>query len=222
MAALRVATFNLRHGRGLDERVDLERTAATIEALGASMIGMQEVDRRLPRSGRVDQPARLADLTGLSVSFFATLGGRGAEYGLAVASDGPLEGRLHVLPRVGGEEPRGVIVSRWRETWVLVTHLSDRPGARIAQTVALGRIAGELAGPKILMGDLNQTRRHLGPLRAAGLEGGPDRHASKPGRWRRKQIDFVLAGGGLRVQRSWAVRTDASDHLPVVAEIEPI
>ena len=55
---LRVATFNIHHGVGADGRLDLTRTADVISATGASVVGLQEVDRTLSaRSGWVDQAA---------------------------------------------------------------------------------------------------------------------------------------------------------------------
>ena len=67
-ATLRVMTWNIRHGEGLDGRVDLERIAAVIRASGADLVGLQEVDRGVRRTGGVDMPAELARLTGLAAS----------------------------------------------------------------------------------------------------------------------------------------------------------
>ncbi|MFD2081642.1 hypothetical protein SAMN05421678_12849 [Actinopolymorpha cephalotaxi] len=41
---LRVATYNIHAGLGQDNVFDLDRTAATIRALDADLIGLQEVD----------------------------------------------------------------------------------------------------------------------------------------------------------------------------------
>ncbi|MCH2154165.1 MAG: gluconate 2-dehydrogenase subunit 3 family protein [Phycisphaerales bacterium] len=57
--AIRVATYNIKHGRGMDGTIDLERTAATLEALKADLIALQEVDDQARRSGGVDQAAWL-------------------------------------------------------------------------------------------------------------------------------------------------------------------
>ena len=63
---LRVATYNIRHGRGLDGRIDLERVAAAIEALGADVVLLQEVDQGTRRAAGVDQARELGRLTGRS------------------------------------------------------------------------------------------------------------------------------------------------------------
>ena len=54
-SAIRVATYNIKHGRGMDGTLDLERTATTLESLGADIIALQEVDDQARRSGGIDQ-----------------------------------------------------------------------------------------------------------------------------------------------------------------------
>ena len=52
---VRLATFNLLHGRSLsDGTVHAERVAAAVADLDADIIGLQEVDRAQPRSGLLD------------------------------------------------------------------------------------------------------------------------------------------------------------------------
>lgn len=52
---MRVATFNLLHGRSLsDGLVDLDRLRAAVREIGADVLGLQEVDRDQPRSGGAD------------------------------------------------------------------------------------------------------------------------------------------------------------------------
>jgi len=58
---LSVMTYNIRHGRGRDGRVDLDRICAVIQEGRPDLIALQEVDRGMTRSGRIDQGARIAD-----------------------------------------------------------------------------------------------------------------------------------------------------------------
>ncbi|MGH2729475.1 MAG: endonuclease/exonuclease/phosphatase family protein, partial [Actinomycetota bacterium] len=53
---MRVATFNVRHGLGRDDALDLKRTAAVIARTAADIVALQELDRNLARSEFVDQP----------------------------------------------------------------------------------------------------------------------------------------------------------------------
>lgn len=69
---VRLATFNLLHGRSLhDGRVDAGRVAAAVAALDADIIGLQEVDRGQPRSGHLDLTVVAADALGAPAHRFA-------------------------------------------------------------------------------------------------------------------------------------------------------
>lgn len=213
-AAVLVATYNVRHCRGLDGVVDAGRVAETIAASGAELVALQEVDRNQPRSGRVDQAAELARLTGLEVWFGATLGFKGGEFGLALASTEPLQACLIELPRLGAKEPRKAIRARWRGFEVLAVHLSNQRPAGRAQLAALSRLAAGLQGPALVLGDFNAGRWRV----ARALDGfvvSPRRNTLG---WR--AIDFVAVRGA-RIVRAYTISSRASDHLPLVAELAP-
>jgi endonuclease/exonuclease/phosphatase family metal-dependent hydrolase len=59
---VRLATFNILHGRALDGGpVSTERLVGACASLGADVLALQEVDRGQPRSGGVDQAAAVAE-----------------------------------------------------------------------------------------------------------------------------------------------------------------
>jgi endonuclease/exonuclease/phosphatase family metal-dependent hydrolase len=69
---VRLATFNLLHGRSLsDGTVHADRLAAAVAELDADVLGLQEVDRAQPRSGLLDLTAIAADAMGATVHRFA-------------------------------------------------------------------------------------------------------------------------------------------------------
>ena len=51
---LRMVSYNIRHGRGMDGRVDLARTARVLARLKPDLVALQEVDKICTRSGGVD------------------------------------------------------------------------------------------------------------------------------------------------------------------------
>ena len=51
---VKIITYNIRYGLGLDRRYDLDRIADTVG--DADIIGLQEVERFWKRSGMIDQP----------------------------------------------------------------------------------------------------------------------------------------------------------------------
>lgn len=234
MPSVTIATFNIHSGRGLDDQVDLDRIAAAIRASGAQIVGLQELDSGLVRSGGVDQAAELARLTGLTVAFHPTIStGRGG-YGIGLATAASCETRYEPLPRVGDEEPRGAVVASVGGLGVVNAHLAWQPGPRRPQIERLAAIAGSLAGPKIVVGDLNTSGRQLGSLAAAGVASPMPRRRTYVGGRRHpaaalrryvmhrtftRHFDHVLAGGGATIERSWTIPTTASDHVPLVAEV---
>lgn len=215
---MRVATYNVRHCEGLDGRVDPGRTARAIRDTSATVVALQELDRNLERSGHVDQPAVLEQLTGLRITFWPTLRRAEGEYGIGIAATDDVAGRFQLLHRSGDEEPRGAIVAQVQGLWVITAHLSRHRRARAAQLEQLAEMAGELDGPKLLLGDLNETPRRLGALSEAGFASDGRTHATLSRR--RRQIDHVMAAGGAVVRQTWVVPSRASDHVPLVGEIE--
>lgn len=87
---MRLATFNILHGRSLvDGEVDVDRFAAAVARLDADVLALQEVDRDQPRSHGADLTAVAADAMGASEHrFVATLAG---EPGLWSAATGDLQ-----------------------------------------------------------------------------------------------------------------------------------
>ncbi|MFI7606443.1 endonuclease/exonuclease/phosphatase family protein [Micromonospora sp. NPDC049366] len=69
---MRLATFNLLHGRSLtDGLVDADRLAAAVSALDADVLALQEVDRDQSRSGKLDLTAIAARALGAPHHRFA-------------------------------------------------------------------------------------------------------------------------------------------------------
>jgi endonuclease/exonuclease/phosphatase family metal-dependent hydrolase len=214
---VRVATFNIRRGLGIDGVIDLDRTAEAIRATGAEVVALQEVDRNLPRSGRVDQPSELGYLAELPVEFRATLRRARGEYGIAL-----LGARLEAiewvrLPRLGREEPRGLLVALREGLWICSTHLSTSPEARALQLRTIAEVVSGLEGPAVLTGDLNAGGRELGSLGRAGLVPGPPLRTFRG--LAARQIDHILTAPAVTLERAWTVPTNASDHLPLVADL---
>ena len=106
---LRVMSFNIHHGEGLDGQLDLARIARIIREARADLVGLQEVDRGVERTRRRDLPAELAQLTGLTVRFDRNIAHQGGDYGNATLTRFPIRQARNVpLKSFGGGEQRGV------------------------------------------------------------------------------------------------------------------
>jgi endonuclease/exonuclease/phosphatase family metal-dependent hydrolase len=86
---VRIATFNILHGRSLDDgRVDVDRLAAAVKALDADVLGLQEVDRDQPRSMNADLTAVAAEAMGaVDSQFVAALAGTPGGTWMAATGD---------------------------------------------------------------------------------------------------------------------------------------
>ncbi|MCU1616830.1 MAG: Endonuclease/exonuclease/phosphatase [Frankiales bacterium] len=86
---MRIATFNILHGRSPDDgRVDVERLAAAVKRLDADVLGLQEVDRDQPRSMGADLTAVAAEAMGaVDSQFVAALSGTPGGTWMAATGD---------------------------------------------------------------------------------------------------------------------------------------
>lgn len=120
---MRIATFNILHGRSPDDgRVDVARLASAVASLDADVLGLQEVDRDQPRSLGADLTAVAAEAMGaVDSQFVAALSGTpgstwmaatgdeqpgSASYGIALLSRLPVVSwRVVRLPAMPGRVP---------------------------------------------------------------------------------------------------------------------
>lgn len=71
---VKVMSFNIYHGVGLDNVLNLQRTAQVIRDAGAEIVGIQEVDRFWDsRSDFQDQAKELAEILGYHYVYGANL-----------------------------------------------------------------------------------------------------------------------------------------------------
>jgi endonuclease/exonuclease/phosphatase family metal-dependent hydrolase len=228
-------TYNIRNGRGRDNRVDLDRIADVIASFEPDVVALQEVDAHRPRSGSVDQTQHLAMRLGMSAMFGACIDKGDERYGIATLSRlrfvDTRQLCLPAQPHRRRSEPRCALVTRlaWPEANseldMVNTHLSVIPGERPAQVAAIAE--GLDAEEVIIAGDFNCTPRSRSfRTLCCGLKSVGGRSRSWPARMPLLSLDHILYRGPLSVVQSGAWREGgagrASDHLPVVAELERI
>jgi endonuclease/exonuclease/phosphatase family metal-dependent hydrolase len=224
-------SYNIRNGRGVDQRVDLERIGDVIAPFAPDVVALQEVDVGRARSGGVDQAAVLGERLGLIASFAPCVEDGCERYGIATLTRwAPISIRQLALPAARrGSEPRCALLTRlyWpateSELAVVNTHLSIKANERAGQVAAL--LAGLDADEVVIAGDFNCTP-WSGPFRtlAGTLRPATRRARTWPARLPLVPLDHILYRGPLHVVHSgvWThgAARRASDHLPVVAELE--
>ncbi len=238
--ALRVATFNIRHGAGLDGIVDLERIASVVEQTDAEVVGLQEVDRHWSeRSNFVDQATWLAERLDMHPVYGANLdldpltpGYPRRQYGTAILSAHRIRSSTNtLLPRPAGGEQRGLLEARIKVRGVPVrvfnTHLQhDSQAERLAQVDRIRQVLATARESVVMLGDLNATPESpeiagltdllVDAWVTAGVGDGFTHDAATP----HARIDYVLSSDRVVARSAAVVTTDASDHLPVVVDLE--
>lgn len=223
-----VASYNIRHGRGMDNRVALERTAGVLRSLDADIIGLQEVDRNVERSGRVDEPALLGNLLGMHHAFGAFMDYQGGRYGLAILSRYPIASSREI-PLPTGEEPRVALAARLvlpsGDTITAINvHFDwvENDAARVRQARTLSVVLDTLSDPWLLMGDFNDgpdsrtLRVFEGMVHPASRP--TDSTFTFPSNAPEREIDYIFAQQSERWRTSTVrvvVDSVASDHRPV-------
>lgn len=228
-----MVTFNVR---GFRDGID--RVTEVVERLAPDVLLLQETgSRRVLR--------RFAAGLGLEVAGdpWSPLRRRVKD---AVLTRPPWRIVQHRQHRFAGSArfyPRGALIAQvgraGRRVWAISIHLGLAPTERNAHVHELTDLSAGLAGgPVVIGGDLNATPdqravRWLADrywdawatMSAAGGRddaGGAVGGATFPARDPTARIDFLFASAGLRVisARVAARAEEASDHLPVVAELE--
>lgn len=230
---LRVLTYNIHHGEGLDQRVDLERIAALIKETKADLVALQEVDRGVERTAKRDLPAELAKLTGLTAVFENNFHYQGGEYGNAILTKFPVKStknRHYKMLRTG--EQRGVLQVildvNGRDVLFMNTHIDYRPDDAERQ-LNVGELKELVAGagkmPIILCGDFNdipgsRTHTRVKEFLTDSWEAvGQGPGFSIPVRKPTKRIDYIwITPATLTPLKMEVLHSEASDHLPVLGE----
>ncbi|WP_255473494.1 endonuclease/exonuclease/phosphatase family protein [Planomicrobium sp. CPCC 101110] len=178
IVSVKVMSFNIAHGLGMDGTVDLEKTASVIEDSCAGIIALQEVDRHFSaRSSFVDQVDWLSRRLGMHAAFGATLDLEPEapdmprpQYGNAILSKYPIkyfENHLlrQVITPIGHNEQRGILkaVIEVKGSYISVynTHLAFKDEELEVSINELLDIAGNDRFPRIIAGDFNAAPDHI-------------------------------------------------------------
>ena len=232
---IRVMTYNIHVGVGIDKKLDLPRIAAVIKDQRADLVGLQEVDRGVERTGRIDEIAELAKLTHMDYAFAFNLKYQGGQYGVAILSRYPIRSTDHHLYLNTREaERRGFIRAEvtvdGRTVNFVTTHLDYQyDDGRLFEAQQLLAALKSVPAPLIVVGDFNDVpaggayKLMRDQFDDAWIEGrvtdpGYSYPADKPS----KRIDYILfrQADRIRTKKAWIVSTLASDHVPVVADLE--
>jgi len=247
---LKIATYNIGKNEASDNVADFTALNSAIKKINADIIAVPEVDNKTQRSQKIDQLKTLADANKMHYAFGKALDFDGGEYGLGVLSKYKiLHSQVVKLPS-GNAEQRVALLAQVQVPGfdsapiIMVTHLDWQKDptirteqARYLLDLSIGDAASDFkdiaSAIKILAGDFNSTREEQ-PVKEIGYffnevaKSGTDTR-SWPAVNPAIDIDHIFTFKG----QKWDVKkldiphntpefnwSTASDHLPVIAELE--
>lgn len=227
---LRVATYNVHSCVGVDRRRDPERIARVIEELDADVVALQEFAYPSDIAVESTDPRTVTSLADYHCALGPTRKHKDQSFGNVLLTRHPIRSLERIDLSSSRREPRGALeatIDLGDETLhVLATHLGLDLGERRVQVGKLvERLVARGAALSAVLGDFNDWVPGRSVVRALeDLIGPSAKPRSFPSTYPLLALDriWVHPRHALRsiVAHSSALARRASDHLPVVAEIE--
>jgi endonuclease/exonuclease/phosphatase family metal-dependent hydrolase len=232
---VRVMSYNIHVGVGMDKKLDLQRIADVILKEQPDLVGLQEVDRGVKRTEGKDEIAELAKLTRMDYAFAHNLDYQGGQYGVAILSRTLIQHIDHQKYENRREaERRGMLrvevnIGRRKINFV-TTHLDyQHEDGRLFEAEQLLKFVSDIEGPLVVVGDFNDEPS--GRTYELMLHGFADAWVSARGRGDgftypadvpAKRIDYIFTRRSDRIaaRKVRLVNSLASDHLPIVTDLE--
>lgn len=229
----RIMSYNIHHGEGLDGVVNLERITDVIKKEIPDILLLQEADVNLNRSGNIHIPQLFSKNTELKhVVFGKNLDIEKGGYGNATLSRFPITRSKNYQFEQIGPEQRGVLATEitvnGQNLLVLNSHFDHSQGdsERILYTEEIiNDILPEYHPDAVLFGgDFNDipTSRMYQKLTEEFEDAwsifSQGEGFTIPANQPTKRIDYILFSGSIQPDSIWVPKTEASDHLPVVAD----
>ena len=230
---VRVCTYNIHRGRGLDGRTRLERIAGVLAAVDADIVALQEVIGASPL--KAGQAAELGAALGMGWVMAPTRHLRTALFGNVVLTRFPV--RHHVQHDLTWKtcEHRGVqrvdVALEDDTLHFYNVHLGTSLLERRSQAAKLATLVHDrrVVGPKIVLGDFNEWARGIAKdvlaerLQSIDLSKHLTRARTYPGFFPILHLDHIYYEGKVEVLKVMVPKDRmakmASDHLPLVADL---
>lgn len=222
---LRIMSYNIRNGKGLDNVTDFRRTADAIGRACPDVVAVQELDSVTGRSGGKDVLREIAGLVLMHPVYAPAIDYDGGKYGIGMLSkEKPLGCRY--LPLPGREEARALLVVEFEKYIYACTHLSLTEEDRLLSLPVIRQVAASAGKPFFLGGDMNAhpdsdfIRRLEEDFVILTDKKKPTFPADVPD----ETIDYIAAYARdtvafTRLSARVCDEPAASDHRPVVADI---
>ncbi|WP_256243522.1 endonuclease/exonuclease/phosphatase family protein [Bacillus sp. V3B] len=238
---IKVMTFNIHHGKGIDKQSDLYRIAEVIDKCNPDIIGLNEVDQHFSRRSLYeDQTSWIANQLKMDHAFSPSISIKSKhliekrQYGNALLSRYPIiTKKIHLFKnRSGINEGRSLIeatIQINKQLYiVMVTHLSLNLFLHKKQTDFIVNQSQKYSHPTIIMGDCNMRpgskgwRKLTDAFQDVWNIGGNGTGYTHPSLRPRRRLDYIFVSRNLKVVEADVVTkiSKASDHLPLTATLQ--
>ena len=226
-STVRVMTWNTHGGIGPDGLHDLERMLAVVQRADPDILALQEVDSRRVKGAEhpIALLKRVLGHHGVAATAITTADG---DYGQVLLSRWPLEEAVIHDISVPGREPRRAIAATVGtpsgRLFVVAAHLGLRFVERRRQCFKMALLADQSELPTVVLGDFNDWMwpGSVQNVLARRLPG-RTRQRTFPARLPLLKLDRIYCRPAAALVSSKVDPAGAgvSDHLPLIAEIDP-
>ncbi len=225
---MRIMTYNVHSCIDTRRKNSLGRVEQLIKQEKITIAGLNEIEAFSPRTWFINQPKRLAQAREMVYCFGPTIRlGPVGFFGNAIISRFPIIDHQNIkLPGSVGKEVRYCLKAIVRIPGgilnVFSTHLGLDAVDRKPQVEVLAKLVKTEKDPVILMGDFNCGSGELQPLYDVMVDVGEkfrfkDTYPCDNPTYR---IDYIFISPETICTNLYVPDCDASDHLPVIADLQ--
>lgn len=236
-----VMTYNIYHGeqRYASGKSNLEKVAEIINLYNPDFVALQEVDSMTNRSASLNNGIpnslvqELAKMTGMYGFFGKAMNFDTGGYGEGILSRFPAHSTNYNLPIPSGGEIRALLMiehvfSNGQKIIFAGTHLCHEYSEnKLAQVTAICEIFNDIKFPIIMGGDFNfrPNSESYEKIRncfndVALIKGEPQNTISYDNPRSRIDYIFVSKNHSWNIKDVKVIKTNASDHMPVLVTLE--
>lgn len=224
---IKIMTYNIRRGVGMDLRMNLNRVADAIKSVSPQIVCLQEVDKGTLRSFGLNEPAALSYLLDMPHhDFVSAIDIDGGGYGNAIISSLPFTRKTHYF-FPGKIETRAMIQCDFGDFELCTAHLSLHDEFRIQAAPTFLSVAQNATKPTIFTGDWNSLpeSEFIKVVDEDLFFLSDKKQFTYPSKEPNICIDYIAVDKGhkdaIKLKNFEVVNEEmASDHRPLVATIE--
>lgn len=230
---MRLMTYNIQSGRDAYKVLDLTKCENTIREYNPDILALNEVRMKTLDVGDTEQAKVLSENLGMNYYFAKAIDYNGGEYGIALLSKFPIVSaqgipvpQLPMEKRENRYEDRVLLKAELdvdgKRVFVFVSHFGLSNAERESATGLFETEIAKIKDPAIFMGDLNMTpedalvkkiKAYVNDL--SENETFMTHHTLTL----EDRIDYIFASSHFACEKIFSPFSTASDHLPIVADV---